>query len=81
MMPKFPPTVDLRGAIDVGDPFKIVNFYPTVVIQCQCEQKTVLVLIGTDNIVSCPACKDRFVIADQMAVSVGALAKEDTVLQ
>jgi hypothetical protein len=70
------PAVDLRGALPVGEPFKILNFWPTVVIQCQCDKKSVLVLIGTDNVVTCPACQGRYVIADQMAVSVGALAKE-----
>ena len=75
-MPKFPPTVDMPGALAIGEPFTIENFYPTVVIQCQCEAKRVLVLIGTSNVVTCPACQGRYLIADEMAVNVGALSPE-----
>lgn len=69
-MPPFPPTLDVPL---VGAPFTIVNFYPTVIVQCQCESKPILVLIGTANVVTCPACKYRFVIADRMKVQIGAM--------
>lgn len=76
MMPKFPPSVPIAGALTIGDPFTIVNFYPTVIIQCQCEKHPVLVLIGTNNVVSCPACQHRYLITDEMQVGVGAMRPE-----
>lgn len=74
----FPPP--LAGALDVGAPFTIVNYWPTVVIQCHCEKHTVLVLIGTNNVVTCPACAHRYVITDDMQVGVGAMLPEATPL-
>lgn len=67
-MPAFPPSVPI-----LGKPFEIVAHYPTVVIQCQCEKKATLVLIGTQNVVTCPACQHRYLIVDEMQVKVGAM--------
>ncbi len=71
-MPKFPPTVPIGQALPVGDPFKLVNHYPTVVVQCQCEKKAILILIGSHNIVTCPACRNQYVLGD-MVVDVSAM--------
>lgn len=82
MMPKFPPTAPaLAGALSIGEPFQIVNHWPTVIVQCQCDKKPVLVLIGPHNIVTCPACRNRYVITDDMQVGVGAMRPEGEIVQ
>lgn len=77
MMPKFPPTVpSLAGALAIGDPFKIMTHYPTVVIQCQCDAKTIISLVFAQVAHACPACKMRYVITDEIQVGVGAIRPE-----
>lgn len=55
----------------VGDSFTIVTGYSTVVIQCQCEAKTVLVLQGKHEITQCPNCRKGFAIASAGKLEVG----------
>jgi len=55
----------------VGQAFAIKAHWPTVVIQCSCEAETILVLMGTGNVVPCPACHRAFAIVDEMKVGVG----------
>lgn len=82
MMPKFPPTAPaLAGALSIGEPMQIVNHWPTVVVQCQCESKAILVLIGSQNVVTCPSCRNRYLITDQMEVGVGAMRPEGEIVQ
>jgi hypothetical protein len=76
MMPKFPPTIQIGSALSIGEPFKIMTHYPTVVIQCQCEAKTVLSLVFAQTVQTCPACRMRYLITDQMEVGVGAMRPE-----
>lgn len=55
----------------VGDSFRVVTGFSTVVIQCQCEAKTVLVLQGKDNPCVCPNCRKAFAIAQAGKLEVG----------
>lgn len=65
----------------VGQPLKIAAHYPTVVVECQCEAKCIVVLIGTNTPNACPACRQTFVILDEMQVRVGVMRTEAPVLQ
>lgn len=40
----------------VGTPFKVLQHYHTFVVQCQCDAKTVSVIIGDGAGVACPGC-------------------------
>lgn len=40
----------------IGERVKLLQHYHTFVVQCQCEAKTVLVIIGNGQGVACPAC-------------------------
>lgn len=60
-------------AKNLGEPFKIMTHWPTVVVQCQCDAKTILPLIGVQHIATCPACQHRFVIMTDMKVQIGAM--------
>lgn len=60
----------------LGQPFKIMSHFPTVVVQCQCEAKTILCLFGVQVPQVCAACRNSYMIMDQMAVKVGAMRPE-----
>ena len=55
----------------IGDSFKIVTGFSTVVIQCQCAAKTVLVLQGKNAVKQCPGCHRGFAIAKAGGLEVG----------
>jgi hypothetical protein len=60
----------------LGEPFKIMAHFPTVVVQCQCEAKTIICLVHAQVVHTCPACKHRYMIVDEMKVAVGAMRPE-----
>lgn len=51
--------------------FRIVAFYPTVIIQCDCPASPVLALIGTGAVGVCSGCGKSYAILDPMVVRVG----------
>lgn len=59
------------GVPILGQTFKILVNYPTVIIQCQCDAKTVLPLIGVQNVSRCPACQNAYMIAGDKGQEVG----------
>ncbi len=75
MPPHLPP--ELARAHVLGKPFEILGHVrPTVIVQCQCDAKTVLVLNGVQSIGTCPACLVRFLITKDAAIEVGAMRPE-----
>jgi len=68
-MPAFPPAVNVPL---VGQPFKILTHYPTVIVRCTCaEDAPILVLIGKGNVGTCAKCHQSYGIADVGPISVG----------
>jgi uncharacterized paraquat-inducible protein A len=62
------------GAIPtVGKRFKILHHYQTAIVRCECEAKTILVLMGQGQAAECPACGKQFAIANAPTVTVGIL--------
>lgn len=55
----------------LGQTFKIMVNYPTVVIQCQCDAKAILVLIGVQHASPCPACGNAYMIGEDKGQQVG----------
>lgn len=69
----FPPPVSLAGALAIGEPFTIKTHYPTVIVECQCPAKTIVAIVYANVAHTCPACKNRFMITDQIQVGVVAM--------
>lgn len=57
----------------IGEPFKILAHYPTVVVQCSCEAKSVLVIVAAGNAVQCSACQQCVGIGHVGSVQVGVV--------
>lgn len=74
-MPIFPPTVPI-----LGRSFKILAAYSTAVIECQCEDKTVIVLTGKGRVGTCSACGKIYGIAEAGPLSVGEKVPDTAVL-
>lgn len=55
----------------VGKAFEILATYPTAVIQCGCEAKSVVVLVSALSAAECPACHRSYAILKQPAVTIG----------
>lgn len=63
----------LANAPIVGQPFKIVSYFNTVLIQCNCDAQTPLLLVGR-SAATCPACQKRFAIGEQGQATIGQVA-------
>ncbi len=79
-MPPFPPTIPIAGALKIGEAFKIKTHYPTVILECQCPAKTVLAIVYANVPQACPACRNRYMITDQIAVGVVAMRPDGSEL-
>lgn len=49
------------GVPIVGQPCTLKSWVPTVMVQCNCDEKAPILLIG-QSIVACPACQRRYQI-------------------
>lgn len=54
--------------------FAIEAYWPTVVIRCKCDAKSTLVLLGTKAPIQCNACRQIYMIYDEMQVKVGPVS-------
>lgn len=61
-----PPSVPI-----IGERFKVLAHYPTVVIQCGCEAKTVMVIVEQGSAVQCKACSQCVGIMEAGKTKVG----------
>lgn len=74
----FPPP-PMAGALEIGAPFRIKAHYPSVIVECQCPAKTVIALVFAHVPQTCPACRNRYMITDQIAVGVAAMRPDEAV--
>ena len=70
--------MDLNSLPIVGQPFAILRGYTTAIIQCQCERKGLVVLIGLNNAAACPDCGNVYAIASTGTMTIGHLQRGDT---
>ena len=69
----------------VGEPFTFQSWFPTVLVRCNCEAQSALLIIG-GAIVVCPACRRQVavgrilfdVVAGSLEVSLRHAAPEPT---
>jgi hypothetical protein len=65
------------GVPILGQAFKIVTHWPTVIIQCQCEDGVILSLIGgKGTAIACPSCGNVYGIGEVGKIQVGLVAKK-----
>lgn len=68
----------LASAPILGQSFTIVGHYATVLIQCACEAKSPLIIVGNSR-ATCAACGERFAIGDQGSATVGVVPRPGAV--
>jgi uncharacterized ParB-like nuclease family protein len=54
-------------------PFRILKSYATVVIECQCEGKNIMVLVGKRQAATCGLCGQTYAIGEVGPVEIGIL--------
>lgn len=54
----------------IGESFKIKVNWATVVIECQCDAKTILVLMQPNVLTKCAACGKSYALLDELNVRV-----------
>ncbi len=63
-------TYDADALTIVGAAFTIVTDWHVVVLECQCEAKTILRLTVPGQPLACPACRRAFALLDEADVHV-----------
>lgn len=61
----------------LGKPFEILGQFVTVMIRCRCEAMTPLLIVGVGGRVTCPACRNVYVVAKGGGAEVGLIAHVD----
>lgn len=57
------PGVHEQGIPIIGQPFELKNWFLTTLLQCNCEAKAPVLLVGAIGAkAACPACKKIFVL-------------------
>lgn len=68
--------IDFPGNIPIlGQTFKILSHYPTAIVQCTCDAKTVIVLVQCGVVGVCK-CGRKFAIGTVGPMQIGQLATE-----
>lgn len=60
-----PPTIPFAKRADlpiVGQPCKVHGWFPTVMLTCNCEAKTPLLIAGLGVVAQCDSCRRGFAI-------------------